>query len=375
MRLIVGCMTISNRLLSGICIGLVLFITGACRVEDAPPTPYGAGTYVVNAGLPGGNNGSISFWSRDSSRVSTDIFNAANGRSLAGTVRDYTEIDGKGVILVDNNGVGQDRVEIVEAGTFKSIATFQAPDVENPRYVIYAGPNKAYISCWDTTNVGGATYPKAGYILVLSLGSRTVLKKIPVAKAPEQLVLIDREVFVGSVGGERVLTVINADTDEVVQPGLDAGVNSSPIGLDFNGKLWAYSSSTNEMVRISPTNKLVETRIKVGDGTKRPTAITLSADKKLIYFVNAYADRQAGETYRFSINDTEILATVPFIRRYFAGLGSDLGVPGTDKGRALLYAATPSVTNQPGYVLRYQPNGALVDSIRADIAPTRFYFK
>lgn len=171
------------------------------------------------------------------------------------------------------------------------------------------------------------------------------------------------------------MTVINADTDEVVQPGLDAGVNSSPIGLDFNGKLWAYSSSTNEMVRISPTNKLVETRIKVGDGTKRPTAITLSADKKLIYFVNAYADRQAGETYRFSINDTEILATVPFIRRYFAGLGSDLGVPGTDKGRALLYAATPSVTNQPGYVLRYQPNGALVDSIRADIAPTRFYFK
>jgi hypothetical protein len=368
-------MTSSNRLLSGISVALLTLISGACKVEDAPPSPYEEGAYIVNAGTPGVSNGSISYIARNTATPTVDIFNAANGRALGGTVRDYTEIDGKGVILVDNNAAGQDKVEIIESGTFTSLATFQAPDVENPRFVIYAGPNKAYISCWDATGSGANTYTKPGYILVLNLGSRTVVKKIPVTKGAERMVLVNKEVFVGSVGGEQVLTVINTDTDEVVQPGIDAGVNANPIAFDANKKLWAYASSTNEMVRINPTSKLVETRLKVGSGPKTPSAITLNADKTIFFFVNSFNDpadngKLKGETYRFSINDVTIQANTPFIRRLFSGLGVDANDP-----RGLLYAAVTPSANQPGYVVRYQPSGALVDSIKADIAPTRFFFR
>lgn len=365
-------MVVRSGLLSGICIGIIILITGSCRVEDAPPSPYEAGAYVVNAGAPGANNGSISYLPAQTKTPTTDIFNAVNGRTLSGTVQDYTEINGKGVILVDNNAVGQDRIELVESGTFKSLATFQAPDVENPRFVIYAGPNKAYVSCWDTTSNG---FSKPGYVLVLNLGSRTVEKKIPVSKGAERLVLANSEVFVGSVAGEPTLTVIDTYTDEVVQPGLTVGANANPVGFDYNKKLWAYAASTNEMVRINPTAKVVEARIKVGSGVKTPSSITLSADKQLFYFVNSFADptnggKQTGETYRFSINDTDIQANVPFIRRYFTGLGAD---PTSSEG--LIYAATTPSYNQPGYVLRYRPNGSLVDSIQVAVAPTRFYFR
>ncbi|NEU66631.1 DUF5074 domain-containing protein [Spirosoma agri] len=356
-------------MLSGICLVLLTLFTTACQVNDGPPSPYEAGAYIVNAGTPSAGNGSISYFSRRTTTLTGDIFAVANGRTLTGTVQDYVEVDGKGVILVDNNATGLDRVEIVESGTFKSIVTFQAPDVENPRFVVYAAANKAYVSCWDATLTG------SGYILVLNLASRTIAKKIPVTKGPERMVVIGKEVFVGSVGGEQVLTVINTDTDELVQPGIAVGANGNPIALDANSNLWAYVSSTNEMVRINPTSKIVEARLKVGSGPKVLSSITLSADKKQFFFVNSFNDpadngRLKGETYRFSINDTSIPATTPFIRRLFSGLGVDSG-----DSRGLIYAAVTPSFNQPGYVLRYQPSGALVDSFKVDIAPTRFYFR
>ncbi|MCK8490671.1 DUF5074 domain-containing protein [Spirosoma sp. RP8] len=359
-------------LLNSLSLAFLTLFSGACHVGDAPPSPYERGAYVVNAGSPSANNGTISFIARNTNTVTNDVFTAANGRSLTGIIKDYVEIDGKGVILLDNNAAGQDKVEVVESGTFKSLVTFQSPDVENPRFVIYAAPNKAYISCWDAVGSGGNAFANPGYILVLNLASRTVSKKIPVPKGAERMVLVDKEVFVGSAGGERVLTVINTDTDEVVQPGIDAGVNANPVGYDFNQKLWAYVPSTNEMVRINPATKLVETRLRVGNGSRTPSAITLSADRKLFFFVNSYNDngRLRGETYRFSINDTDIQASTPFIRRFFSGLSTD-----PNDARGLIYAAVTPSNDQPGYVLRYQPNGALVDSVRVGIAPSRFFFR
>lgn len=346
-----------------------------CKTTDPEPSPYESGAYIINAGNFLDNNGSISFLPRNATSAATDIFKAANARTLTGGVSDYTEIDGKGVILVDNSTAGQDKVEIVEAGTFKSLATFKAPDVENPRRVVYAAPNKAYISCWDATGSGASFFAKQGYILVLNLASRTVTKKIPVPAGAERMVVVGQQVFVGSAGGDRVLTVINTDTDQIVQPGIDLGVNPNPIALDGNGKLWAYVSSSVEMVRINPATKTVEARLKVGSGSKSPGSIALSADKQFFYFVNSFYDpadgyREKGETYRFSINDTNISTARPFIGRLFSGLGVDTSDP-----RGLIYAGVTPSYKQAGYVLRYLPSGALVDSVKAEIAPTAFFFR
>lgn len=344
-----------------------------CKVPDPEPSPYEDGAYIINAGDPFGNNGSISFLPRNATTAATDIFRATNNQALSGGVRDYVEIDGKGVILVDNSAVGQDKIEIIESGTFKSLATLQSPDVENPRWVVRAGPNKAYVSCQDATGDFANFYPKPGYILVLDLASRTVVKKIPVTKGADRMVVAGSEVFVGSAGGERVLTVIDTEKDEVRQPGLDVGVNTNPIAVDANGRLWAYASSANEMVRINTATKAVDGRLRVGNSAKSPRAIALSQDKQAFYFVNSFYDpndngREKGELYSFRITDTSIPATRPFIGRLFSGLGVD---PQT----GYIYAGVTPSFKQAGYVLRFQPSGTLIDSVKAEIAPSRFYFR
>ncbi len=208
--------------------GMLIMGMWGCKVSEPEATPYESGTYVINAGNLPAKNGSISFLSRTSTTPNPDIFNATNARTLAGGVQDYAEIDGKGVILVNNTATGQDRVEIVEVGTFKSITTLQAPDVENPRRVLRAGFNKAYISCWDTTGASNI-YAKSGYILVVNTASQTVIRKIPALKGVERMVVKDNEVFVGSTGssGDNTLLVIDAYTDEIKQR-IDFGTTPEP---------------------------------------------------------------------------------------------------------------------------------------------------
>lgn len=365
-------MMIYKWIRSAIAIGLILS-AGGCKAPEAEPRPYESGAYVVNAGTTPDNNGSISFLSRSSNTVSTDIFKAANAQPLDGNVQDYTEIDGKGVILVNNSGVGKDRIEIVEAGTFKRMTTLSAPNVENPRFIVKAGRNKAYVSCWDTTGVPANPYPKAGYVLVLDLASRTVSKKISITKGAERIVVVGNEAFVGSAGGDRVITVINTDTDEIKEPGISVGVNANPIALDANGKLWAYVSSSNEMVRLNPVSKIEEVRFKVGNSAKTLSSVALSADGKMFYFVNSFVDpadnKRKGETYRFSVNDTTVPGTGrAFINRFFNGLGVD---PQT----GMLYAGVSPSPRQAGYVLRYEAGGRFIDSVSAEITPTRFFFR
>lgn len=205
------------------------------------------------------------------------------------------------------------------------------------------------------------------------MASRTITKKIPVSKGAERIVVVGTEAFVGTAGGERILTVINTETDEVKQPGIDIGVNVNPVALDANNKLWAYASSTAEMVRVDPTTKGIETRYTVSNAGKSPSSIAVSADKQSFYFVNSFYDpadsyKQKGETYLFNIKDG---STQLLVRRLFNGLGVD---PQTK----LIYAGVAPSLKQAGYVLRYQPSGTtvtLVDSVKAEINPTGFYFR
>ncbi|QKZ15507.1 YncE family protein [Spirosoma sp. KUDC1026] len=334
-----------------------------CRVTEPEVLPYESGAYVVNTGSA--NNGSITFIPRAGGAFEFDVFNAVNARTLGGSVQDYAEINGKGVILVDNSTAGQDKVEIVSVGTFAQLASLSAPDVENPRFVGAAGPNKAYITCRGTDSNA------ASYVLVVDLAARAVTKKIPVAAGAERVVAADYEAFVGNVQGGASLTVIDTEKDLVKEPGIVVGTNVNPIAVDANGKLWAYVLSTREMVRINPSSKTIETRFVVGTGNQNPVSISLSADKQTFYVVNAYFDplvnRLRGATYRVLVTDTS-LPPVPFISRVFSSIG-------TDPRTGVIYGGIAAPAGQFGYVLRYQPGGALIDSTVTAGTATKFVFR
>jgi hypothetical protein len=208
-------------------------------------------------------------------------------------------------------------------------------------------------------------------VLVVDLAAQTVTKKISVAAGADRVVAANYEAFVGNGQGGASITVIDTEKDVVKEPGIAVGTNVNPIAVDTNGKLWAYVSSTREMVRINTGTKTVETRFVVGAGNQTPVSISLSADKQTFYVVNAYFDpsvnRLRGETYRFSVTDTN-LPPVPFIPRVFTGIG-------TDPRTGAIYGGIAAPAGQFSYVVRYQPSGALIDSVVTGGTATKFVFR
>lgn len=350
---------------------LSLFIA-SCNTPDPEPEPYESGVVVLNAGNFFDNNGSLSFVRRNSATVTTDIFNTVNTRSLKGSMQGYTEIDGKGIILVDNSTAGLDKVEIVEINTFKSLGTLAAPDIENPRHVVQVGPNKAYISCWGATGDFNDFYPNPGYIAVVDLASRKVVKKITVTKGAERMVVSGSEVIVGNEGGEKALVVVDLTTDEVKSK-FDLGTNPRPIGLDAAGQLWVYSAK--EMIQMNAQTKAIGSRLKINSPADRSVGqITFGKDRQTLFFTHFYYDaadayKEKGEVYSFSTRDGAISLASPYIRRYFSAFG-------IDPQKGTIYAGVTPSYAQAGYVLRYDPSTARVmDSVKVEIAPSGFYFK
>ncbi|NBB22818.1 DUF5074 domain-containing protein [Runella sp. CRIBMP] len=347
----------------------------ACNSTDPVPSqPYDNGVLVINAGNFLDNNGSISLVQRTSTTASYDIFQKENSRTLAGSLSGYAEVNEKGIILVDNSTAGKDGIEIVDARTFKSLTSIPSTEVENPRAVAKATDTKAYVTCWDVTGDFSNFYKNPGYVAVLDLTTNKLTKKIPVQNGAESILVIGNEAFVGNTGsGMTKITVIDIATDAVKQS-IEIGRNPELVGLDVNNKLWLYAGG--EMIRLNTQTKTVETRFKITspNASKSPSSFTLSADKKTIYFTHSFYDAadgylQKGETYSFPIDAAVVVADKPFINRLFSG---GLGV---DPQTGIIYAGLVPSFKQAGYVLRYQPNGTLIDSVKAEIAPSTFFFK
>ncbi|RZM00506.1 MAG: hypothetical protein EOO88_58640, partial [Pedobacter sp.] len=199
--------------LSLLSVGLTLFIISeACTITEPLRTePFERGVVVLEAGQSGKQNASVSFMSTGRG-TTNDIFATVNERPLGDLLKSYTEIDGKGYLLVSNS----DKVEVVENSTFRSIA-FINKDVEQCRYMVAAPPQsgfflKGYVSYW-----GGKTM--APGVAIVSLAERKVINHIVVGSGPEQMVVVGEQLFVANSGGQTVgntVSVINTTTDQVV---------------------------------------------------------------------------------------------------------------------------------------------------------------
>ena len=203
------CLTPFFRLFIGL---LFLSLTEACTISEPLRTePFERGVAVLKAGQSGKNNASISFITQNK-KTTEDIFQLTNKRALGDLLHSYTEIDGKGYLLISNS----DKVEVVESSTFRSIS-FIDIGVERCRYMVAAPAQdgfllKGYVSYW-----GGKTLTPG--IAVINLSERKVIKAITVNAGPEQMALVDNQLFVANSGGAGVgntISVINTTTDQLI---------------------------------------------------------------------------------------------------------------------------------------------------------------
>lgn len=358
-----------KRQLSGsVAAAFLSILAWSCNQSDpAPKGDYVQGVFVMNEGNFSQNNGGISYFAREQNTAEAEIFSGVNGGALGGGVQDYTAFEGKGIILIDNMAAGMDKVQFVDSHTFKAEGSIGAPDIENPREVVIAG-KKAYVTCWG---INGDYNYNTGYVAVIDMATKKVTKKLDVAKGPENLVIHNGKIFVGtttfSVG--KTMTVISTANDEIVKS-IQMSGTVTPIGADANGKLWVNAGIS--ALKMNPDSYTVEATLPIGtDASKIPNNFTFSSDLKSIFFVLTWYDANYaphGDTYKFAISDSQVNVNTPLIKRNFTGLS-------VDPVQGLLYAGvTPSLA-QAGYAVRYRTDGSLVDSVKVGVSPTGFFFK
>ncbi len=365
-----------NQLRGILTAGAAVFLVMSCKNSNDPePSPKGAyteGVIVINGGNFSQNNGTFSFLQREGKTVVENIYNLVNGQvSLPpedGRIEGYGEAGETGMILFDHSSAsGMDKVVFVNASTFEKKSELKAPAIENPRDVAVINAKKAYVTNWDALN---ADYSyKDGFITVVDPESGTSTRKISVGKAPENMVLHQKKVYVGRASWTiNQLAIVNTDTDEIVKS-LDFDSSPSPIGIDAGGKLWVKEG--HRLHRINTSTDVVEATLEAGsDAAKSIGAAALTADGQNIIFVLSKYEggKEVGGTYVFNTSSPSIQVNTPVLNRVFSALGAD------PVSKSIYGGVSPSFT-QAGYVLRVSPLGALQDSVKVEISPEGFFFK
>jgi YVTN family beta-propeller protein len=317
--------------------------------------------FVLNEGKFQTPNGAVSYFNKSSKTVvDKSIFQTVNQRELGDVVQSMLVVGNQGYIVANNSK----KLEVVNLTTFKTITTVK--DLEQPRYAVAAGTDKAYITEW-------VKYGGAGRVSVLDLRTNTVVKTIAVGKQPEQIVALkDGKVYVAN-SGENTISVINPGTD-VVESTITVSDGPSNLVFDNSGTLWVLgagitvynskepydviSSTPGSLTSINPTTNTIRA-VKTFAGSN-PSGLRIDGTGTQLYY------RYKGAIYRMSTIDAA-LPTTPLIRRSFSGLDID------PKDNTIYAAVTPSYTTA-GRFIRYQATGVAIDSFEVNIAPNGFIF-
>lgn len=309
------------------------------------------GFFVLNEGNFNSGNGSLSFYSYDSSKLYNNVFFNVNSRPL-GDVPFTMIISGeKAYIVVNNSG----KIEVVDKKTISSLKTITS--LISPRYILPVNSNKAYISSLYSDKV-----------TILDLESDTVSGYIDIRRTSEAMLLKGDKAYVSCWSSGNEIMIINTITDEVIDS-VEVGQEPESLVLDKTGRIWVlcsggYTGESNaELIAINTTTDEVEKRIAFPSDGSYPSSLQINKTGDTLYYINR-------SVWSMNIASSS-LPDQPLLNasgRLFYKLGIDM-----TKGEIL-------VTNvvdyqQKGYLLRLSARGSLIDSSKTDIIPGSVCFK
>ncbi|MGB2958789.1 MAG: DUF5074 domain-containing protein, partial [Bacteroidota bacterium] len=185
-----------------LCFATIVFFGCTEDPTGVPPAdtlPTARGVYILNEGLWGQGNASLSYLDFDSGQLENGIFQTANGRALGDVGNHIVVRNGSAYIVVNNSH----KVEIIETQTHKSLGTIDAGAGTSPRQIAFVSDTLALL-----TNLYDAS------VSVLGIVSRSVVGRIPVGPNPEGIAVSSGKAFVANsgFGGGNTVSVINLTT-------------------------------------------------------------------------------------------------------------------------------------------------------------------
>ena len=343
---------------------IITSIFTSCSKDDEKPfdTGYLHGVFITNEGGFMNNNGSISYYDIDSTKVTNNLFQIINGRILGDVVQSFGVAGNKGFIVVNNS----QKVEVVDMKSFESLGTITG--VDYPRYFIGIDNDKGYLS---NGNIVGKVY-------VIDLVTLELMDSIDVGNGPENIVKSGNYVFVANSGGwtnDSTVSVIDVTTDLVTET-IHVGDNPTDLVVDKNGDIWVlckgkvvYGQNWNitdetdsKLVKINGNNKSVEETFVVGQTGDffNPTRMAISNDGQNIFF------GEASGMYRMNISDSNVPTSAYIAKQYY---GLDI-----DPDNGTIYCLKANGFDANGMVYMYDSIGVLTDSLEVGIAPNGAVF-
>lgn len=238
--------------------------------------------------------------------------------------------------------------------------------MNSPRYMV-CRMDEGYVSDWATNKV-----------YKINLRNNQIVGSITCGFGPEEMIIKDNRLIVcnsGGFGDDSTLTIINLNSFSI-DTSFSIGVNPTHIRKDGQGRAWVlcrgslgsdYTPTTDDaggrLIRLN-LSTFKQERVFTFQYNEHPIRLGISGDGNVLFFLNGETT-YSGNVWRMGTNASSLPAG-PFIDRVFYGLGID-PVDGTIYGGKVSFSSNTQV-------LRYNNNGALLDSLDCGIGPNGFVF-
>ncbi|HEX2920592.1 MAG TPA: DUF5074 domain-containing protein [Bacteroidales bacterium] len=251
-------------------------ITVSCLPFERQEDIYNlsGGVIIVNEGTFNAGNGSLSFYSYDSSKVFNDLFYSTNGRPLGDVPNSVNVFNGRAYIVVNNSG----KIEVVDPSTFRSKGTIS--NLTSPRNIAFVRTNKAYVtSLWSdsVTIVDPENFSVSGYINI--------------GKSSESILIVGNKAFISNWMGGNEIIVINTLTDEVIGS-IEVGAEPESMTIDRNLRLWVlctggYQKLQNAELDVIDINSLsVIKKFVFPSSTNSPSCLRIDGSLQTLYYID-----------------------------------------------------------------------------------------
>ncbi|OFY65611.1 MAG: hypothetical protein A2V64_13775 [Bacteroidetes bacterium RBG_13_43_22] len=336
----------------------VLFICSCEKRLDGPGQQdpeesfiSGDGVFIINEGNYTWGNGTVSYYSYDSSKIHNDVFQKANERPL-GDVPNSMALYGEfGYIVVNNSG----KIEVVKKNSLKSVATITG--LISPRNIAIIDHSKAYVSSLYSDS-----------ITILDLENNKISGYINIRRTSESIVTTGMKAFVSSWYGGDEVVVINTAIDKMTDS-IKVGREPESMVIDNKYVLWVLCNGGwarkyyAELTGINTQSYEIMKRHVFPSILDSPTSLSINGDGNTLFYL------QKG-IKRMDIGASGVPAE-PFIEereRIFYKLGIN-----PVNGDIFVTDAVDYQHN--GMVLIYNSKGDSLNSYNAGIIPGSLCFK
>jgi hypothetical protein len=165
----------------------LFFLSVSCDNEIAPEIPpeKSNGYLVINEGLYGQNNASLTFYDLKSNEATQNVYFSANGgNDLGDTANDFMQCCGKGFIVLDKSK----KIEIIDLSDFKSLGFIDFNEYGSPRNIAFYDTARAYVTTLENL------------VVEINPNRNRVTRTIQVGVLPEGITICDGKIFVANSG-------------------------------------------------------------------------------------------------------------------------------------------------------------------------------